>query len=66
MLPKLLIMLLCWLMFTLFSCVGDEVDDKEKVSQACEADDDDDPENRYIEQHLQKTVYLSCLQYFPY
>lgn len=34
----------------LFCCVGDEVDDKEKVSQVCEDDDDDDdPENRYLE-----------------
>lgn len=33
----------------LFCCVGDEVDNKEKVSQVCEEeDDDDDPENRYI------------------
>lgn len=25
------------------------MDDKEKVSRVCEDDDDDDPENRYIE-----------------
>lgn len=34
----------------LFRCVGDEVDNKEKVSQVCNEDDDDedDPENRYL------------------
>lgn len=33
----------------LFCCVGDEEDDKERVSQDCEDDDDDDPENRYLQ-----------------
>lgn len=34
-------------------CKGDEVDDKDGVSQVCEEDDDEDPENRYVEEKLE-------------
>ena len=36
----------------LFCCVGDEVDEKERVSRVCDDDDDDDPENRYLENNI--------------
>lgn len=33
-------------------CLGDEMDGKEEVSQVCEDDDDDDPENRYLQNNF--------------
>lgn len=38
----------------LFCCAGDEVDDKEEVTRICEEGDDDDPENRYLNNKLQR------------
>lgn len=33
-------------------CKGDEVD-KHGISQGCEDEDDEDPENRYVEEKLE-------------
>lgn len=39
-------------------CEADEVDDKEGISKVCEDEDDEDPENRYVEEDDEKSQKL--------